>query len=102
MEAETLAAENGSVFEVNFLRKIQRQIFESKNEFTICTFFGQGCDERTTGKRFFSENFFRCPLQVAIGSIRDAWELTGCVEARIRDAWKLTGACARKSSLYYA
>ena len=61
------------------MRKIQRQIFESKNEFTICTFFGQGCDERTTGKRFFSEIFsdvpYKWPLEAygTRGSLRDAW-----------------------------
>ena len=77
MEAETLAAENGYVFEVNFLRKIQRQIFESKNEFTICTRLGQGCDERTTGKQFFSEKFsdvpYKWPLEAygMRGSLRE-------------------------------
>ena len=77
MEAESLAAENGLVFEVSFLRKIQRQIFESKNEFNICAFLGQGCDERTTAKQFFSEKFsdvpYKWPLEAygMRGSIRE-------------------------------
>ena len=93
MEAQSLAAENGLVFDVSFLRKIQRQIFEFKNEFNICAFLGQGCDERTTAKRFFSVKFsdvlYKWPLEAygmrgrygRNGSIREEWKLMGCVEA---------------------
>ena len=72
----------GRIWSLNDNTEWKQKTLAAENEFTICTFLGQECDERTTGKRFFSENFLDVPYEWPLEAYgMRGGRHTGCVEA---------------------